>query len=420
MSKLLIDEHPLMVLPSLATAIGLHESMFLQQLHYWIDRSGKERDGREWVYNSYEDWSKQFPWWSSGTIRRIVNRLKKQGLIVTTDKYNAIAIDKTLWYAIDYDVLAGIMDDSTPEQVEAQTAEKEAAATVENDSPYDQNVQTKRAECTDQAREVSSPCDQSDHTNNQRLSTETTTETTEERGEAADVAASVPVGSSLPSPLAVSICDVMGKVFGFLSEKKRGAVVDAAARLQEAGMTPAQVGGFRRFWMDEQPLGPQICATAPHLGQVLEWMPAAVAWLEEQAAEAAESRDQAAESRIQQEQLAAEGEAWEALVGDVPEDDEDAWEWMLAEMRMANPAVFERWLRGCRLIDVHDDVYVVMVPNAQTLEYLRVRLNGQVVDRLIRTTHRMIELRYVLPSELRISELRATDGRLRNEEQDDE
>jgi len=34
MSNLLIQEVPLMVLPTLATKIGLNEAMFLQQLHY--------------------------------------------------------------------------------------------------------------------------------------------------------------------------------------------------------------------------------------------------------------------------------------------------------------------------------------------------------------------------------------------------
>ena len=53
MSKLLIEDRPLMVLPRLAVAIGLHEAVFLQQLHYWL-RSSKtlEADGHKWVYNT--------------------------------------------------------------------------------------------------------------------------------------------------------------------------------------------------------------------------------------------------------------------------------------------------------------------------------------------------------------------------------
>jgi len=36
MSKLLIDEYPLQVLPSLAVIYGLNEAIILQQVHYWI------------------------------------------------------------------------------------------------------------------------------------------------------------------------------------------------------------------------------------------------------------------------------------------------------------------------------------------------------------------------------------------------
>ena len=40
-SPLLINEHPLMVLPSLATAVGLNQAIVLQQVHYWLDLNRK-------------------------------------------------------------------------------------------------------------------------------------------------------------------------------------------------------------------------------------------------------------------------------------------------------------------------------------------------------------------------------------------
>ena len=39
MSNLLLNEVPLMCQPSLATKIGLNEAIFIQQLHYWLNRS---------------------------------------------------------------------------------------------------------------------------------------------------------------------------------------------------------------------------------------------------------------------------------------------------------------------------------------------------------------------------------------------
>lgn len=35
-SNLLLDEPPLQVMPTLATKVGLNESIVLQQIHYWL------------------------------------------------------------------------------------------------------------------------------------------------------------------------------------------------------------------------------------------------------------------------------------------------------------------------------------------------------------------------------------------------
>jgi hypothetical protein len=102
-SRLLITEPPLLVLPSLASAIGLNEAIFLQQLHYWLLQAGKERDGRRWIYNTYDEWHTQLPFWSVRTIRRIVGTLEERGLVISTSAYNAHKVDKTKWYAIDYE-----------------------------------------------------------------------------------------------------------------------------------------------------------------------------------------------------------------------------------------------------------------------------------------------------------------------------
>lgn len=104
MSKLLIDDYPLQVLPNLAIAIGLNEAIFIQQLHYWINGvSGKSRDGQRWIYNTYNDWQDNFPFWSNATIRRTIKNLEDGGYILSTSKYNAMKIDRTKWYTINYD-----------------------------------------------------------------------------------------------------------------------------------------------------------------------------------------------------------------------------------------------------------------------------------------------------------------------------
>src|SRR5699024_4932044 len=104
-SKLLIEEHPLQILPQLAKSIGLNEAIILQQVHYWLrGKSAKRKDGKEWIYNTYEDWQEQFPFWSVSTIRRTISNLEKKKLL-HVGNYNRLPIDKTKWYSINYDEL---------------------------------------------------------------------------------------------------------------------------------------------------------------------------------------------------------------------------------------------------------------------------------------------------------------------------
>lgn len=95
-------------MPTLATLIGLNESIVLQQVHYWLkhkEKSGQDYiDGHYWVYNTYEQWQEQFPFWSIRTLKRIFTTLENSGFLLSAN-YNKIGFDKTKWYSIDYDAL---------------------------------------------------------------------------------------------------------------------------------------------------------------------------------------------------------------------------------------------------------------------------------------------------------------------------
>lgn len=105
MSKLLLDEQPLLIMPELATRIGLNESIVLQQIHYWLEINKKAgvnfKDGRYWTFSSYGNWQIQFPFWSIKTISRTITSLRQNGLILCAN-YNKLKMDKTTWYSIDY------------------------------------------------------------------------------------------------------------------------------------------------------------------------------------------------------------------------------------------------------------------------------------------------------------------------------
>ncbi|WP_439236736.1 hypothetical protein [Lonepinella koalarum] len=105
MSKLLINEQPLVVQPSLACKYGLLEAVILQQIHFLLNISTNIRDGKKWVFNTYEQWSEIFPFACERTIRKAINNFEKLGILISTDKYNTMKMDKTKWYTIDYDKL---------------------------------------------------------------------------------------------------------------------------------------------------------------------------------------------------------------------------------------------------------------------------------------------------------------------------
>lgn len=167
MSKLLINEPPLQVLPTLAKLVGLNEAIVLQQIHYWLIRSPHVKQGARWIYKTYAEWQEELPFWSVPTIRRAINNLEERGLIVTTSRWNQMPIDNTKWYTIDYDAVENL----TSDQNDQTTRSKRSDGLIKMITSSDQNDQTQRSFW------APSPSDQNDQTNNQRLQT-TTTETT--------------------------------------------------------------------------------------------------------------------------------------------------------------------------------------------------------------------------------------------------
>ena len=104
MSKLLINESPLQVQPSLAMAIGLNEAIFLQQLHYWLGASKYKKDDRVWIYNTYPEWLLQLKYMSLATLKRTIKSLKEQRLILV-ERFDKNRSNQVNYYSIDYDIL---------------------------------------------------------------------------------------------------------------------------------------------------------------------------------------------------------------------------------------------------------------------------------------------------------------------------
>jgi len=91
--------------PALAVEIGLNESLLFLQLEFLIAISGKEIDGRRWVYESTTDLQVYFPFWGRMTINRAIKSLEQKGLIVIGN-YNLAKYDRTRWFAINMEQAA--------------------------------------------------------------------------------------------------------------------------------------------------------------------------------------------------------------------------------------------------------------------------------------------------------------------------
>jgi uncharacterized phage protein (TIGR02220 family) len=146
MSRLLIMESPVMIIPSLAVKIGLNEAVVLQQIHYWLGISKHMIRGRNWVYNTYEEWQKQLPFWSVSTIKRTIHSLEMKGLLLS-DNYNEMKMDKTKWYSIDYYKLQELEDstiehpvspieDFASEEVAENTEDMDVSPSVKEIIPF--------------------------------------------------------------------------------------------------------------------------------------------------------------------------------------------------------------------------------------------------------------------------------------------
>jgi len=120
-SRLLLDQKPLVLIPALAVAVGLVEALFLQQLHYWLQKpnTGVQHDDRKWVYNTISAWHEQLPFVSPRTLQRAIDSLRQRRLLITDTLAQVPRIarqtgqdprDRILYYTINYDVLSGLCD----------------------------------------------------------------------------------------------------------------------------------------------------------------------------------------------------------------------------------------------------------------------------------------------------------------------
>jgi DnaD/phage-associated family protein len=241
-TRLLLDEEPLVISPSLATIVGLNESIVLQQLHYWLERSTHVYEGYKWVYNTYEEWQKQFPFWSESTIRRIITKMEKQELIISGN-FNRSKIDKTKWYRINYEKLAQLeqsVDEANSSDQDEQTTVQSDTSTVQNeqstdeiDSPSAQNEQSICSNWTDDLLNLNRPIPE--------ITTENTTEINKE-----EVVVEAPARESM-NPFVFFEQNGFGVIGSYIGEKIANWIADTSEELVLEAMKIAVENGVKTW-----------------------------------------------------------------------------------------------------------------------------------------------------------------------------
>ena len=291
MSKLLIEEPPLQVLPTLATRIGLGKAILLQQVHYWCinPKIGIVRDGKRWIRNTAEEWQKDnFPFWSLKTVKRTIAALEEDGLLLSRSDLNKSGYDRTKWYTINHEVLNS--------DVPLRSDEPEP------DDPIDPKWV-----------DASGQYDPMEQVNMTRSLSETTTETTTET----TIGATLPASQAQPLSLQDELMTLNGtaptvsprtekkerkprepkvttlapnannyhrEMFTALAtlckvdpKLKHGQLNAASKRLREAGYDPASLDKFANWWYSQDFRGQQ--GKPPSIGQVEELILQATQWV---------------------------------------------------------------------------------------------------------------------------------------------
>lgn len=126
-TKLLIQgDYPLIASPTLAQAYGVASAIFLQKLHYCLQSNESQViEQHKYFYHSYEQWAKTLGTYSPSTIKRIVSKLKKVGILVVK-KLSQNKWIQTNFYSINYRKISELLKEST-EPANAETEDHNQA-----------------------------------------------------------------------------------------------------------------------------------------------------------------------------------------------------------------------------------------------------------------------------------------------------
>ena len=109
---------------NVANRFGVLEAILLYNIEYWVSHNTVKKknykNGKYWTYNSIPAFQKQFFYLSQKQIKRALMNLRVAGILYAEER-GQNPMDRTLWYSINYEMLA----------------EVEAAELILDDEPFE-------------------------------------------------------------------------------------------------------------------------------------------------------------------------------------------------------------------------------------------------------------------------------------------
>lgn len=96
MNDVFACEDPIYVSPTLVKMFRPEAAIFLEKIHCWLQESQMTADGQRWIQGNFDAWGEELPFLTPRTMRRIVKRFQKFGLLVVSRH------DGAEWYTLDY------------------------------------------------------------------------------------------------------------------------------------------------------------------------------------------------------------------------------------------------------------------------------------------------------------------------------
>jgi len=97
-----------------AVKYGVESAIMIQNFKFWLAKNKANNkhfyEGRYWTYNSIKAFSELFPYWSDKQIRRILDSLEKNNILIVGN-FNKSNYDRTKWYSLNIDY-----SDTKPQQ----------------------------------------------------------------------------------------------------------------------------------------------------------------------------------------------------------------------------------------------------------------------------------------------------------------